>query len=155
MLCLKQHAELSAKMAKECLLPEATVTAIERHHDEEPGESLLERATWLAERVAALFDSALVERDREQLIASAAKVGLTADAMRKVLARTPVEVAETAAAFLRQLPQQHTIDEIRTNAYAQLIQLNAEYEVIVQDLERALAQKSELEAQLVVANELL
>ncbi len=154
-LGLTPHAELSARMARECLLPEVNVRAIERHHDEEPGESLLEQATWLAERVAALFDSTLVERDREQLIASAAKVGLRADAMRKVLAATPVEVAETAAAFQRQLPQQQTIEDIRTNAYQQLVQLNTEYEVIVQDLERALAEKSELEAQLVVANELL
>ncbi len=154
-LGLTPHAELSGKMAHECLLPEATIAAIEAHHHDEPGESPLERATWLAERVAALFDSALVERDRALLIQSGAKLGFSVEVVEDILARTPVEVQETAEAFQRQLPHQQTIDEITDNAYEQLIELNAEYEVIVKDLERALAEKAELETQLRVANDLL
>lgn len=154
-LGLAPHAELSAKMALECHLPDATVAAIESHHHDEPGESALERATWLAERVAALFDSALVERDRALLVGAADKIGLDTEAIDDILERTPVEVQETAEAFQRQLPPQQTIDEIKANAYHQLIELNAEYEVIVKDLERALAEKSALEAQLRVANDLL
>lgn len=152
---LTPHAELSGKMAQECLLPEATVRAIEAHHDDEPGEGPLAQATWLAERVAALFDSPLVERDRERLILDGEKLGIGLEAIDNILERTPAEVAEAATAFQRQLPPQHTIEEITANAHQQLIELNAEYEVIVKDLERALAEKSELETQLRVANELL
>lgn len=154
-LGLSPHAELSGKMAQECLLPEATIAAIASHHHDEPGESVLERATWLAERVAALFDSALVERDQGLLVEAAEKIGISAEAVDDILARTPTEVEETALAFQRQLPPQQTIDDLTTNAYQQLIELNTEYEVIVKDLERALAEKSELEAQLRVANDLL
>ncbi len=154
-LGLTPHAELSGKMAQECFLPEATIAAIEAHHHDEPGESPLEKATWLAERVAALFDSALVERDRELLVHDGAKLGFTAEVVEDILQRTPVEVEETAQAFQRQLPPQHTVDELTENAYQHLIELNAEYEVIVKDLERALVEKAELETQLRVANELL
>lgn len=154
-LGLAPHARQSGKMAHECLLPDATVAAIEGHHNEEPGESTLERATWFAERVAALFDSALVERDRQLLVEAGAKIGIAAEAVEDILLRTPAEVAETAEAFQRQLPPQQTIDQLTENAYQQLIDLNAEYEIIVKDLERALIEKSELEAQLRVANDLL
>ncbi len=151
-LGLTPHAVLSGKMAKECSLPDATVEAIANHHNDEPGESDLERATWFAERVAALFDSALVERDREALIQDGEKLGISAEGIEDILVRTPADVMETAQAFQRQLPPQQTIDEIKENAYQQLMELNTEYEVIVKDLERALAEKSELEAQLRVAN---
>ena len=154
-LGLTPHAELSGKMAQECLLPATTVAAITAHHDDEPGESPLHLATWLAERVAALFDSALVERDRQVLIRDGSKVGLTAEVIDDILERTPIEVQETAQAFQRQLPPQQTIEDIKANAYQQLTDLNTEYEVIVKDLERALAEKSALEAQLRVANDLL
>ncbi|MBV1859389.1 MAG: GGDEF domain-containing protein, partial [Nannocystaceae bacterium] len=154
-LGLTPHAELSGKMAQECLLPDATVAAIAAHHDDEPGESPLEQATWFAERVAALFDSALVERDREQLLLDGTKLGFTEEVIEDILVRTPVEVSETAQAFQRQLPPQQTIGDLKANAYQQLIELNGEYEVIVNDLERALAEKSALEAQLRVANDLL
>jgi len=154
-LGLTPHAELSGKMAKECFLPDAIVAAIEAHHHDEPGESALERTTWFAERVAALFDSALVERDREFLIRDGSKLGFSTEAVEDILVRTPVEVGQAAEAFQRELPPQQTIDEIKADAYQQLTELNGEYEVIVKDLERALAEKSELEAQLRVANNLL
>lgn len=152
---LAPHAEVSATMARECSLPEGTIAAIETHHNPEPGDSKLERAAWLAERVAALFDSALVGRDHQLLLESAATVGITNDALEDVLERTPVEVAETAEGFQRKLPPQQTIDELAENAYDQLVELNREYETIVHELEEALALKSRLEADLRLANQRL
>lgn len=152
---LAPHAEVSATMARECSLPEATIAAIEAHHDPEAGESPLEQAAWLAERVAALFDSALVGRDHQILIESAASIGITAEALDDVLERTPVDVAETASGFQRTLPPQQTIDALAENAYDQLVELNREYETIVHELEQALAVKSRLEADLRLANQRL
>lgn len=152
---LTPHATVSATMARECSLPEATILAIDGHHDAEPGETKLARAAWLAERVASLFDSALIAQEREVLVESAASVGITEEALDDVLARTPVEVQQTADGFQRQLPPQQTIDELTANAYQQLVELNREYETIVKELEQALAIKSQLEADLRMANQRL
>lgn len=152
---LPPHAEVSANMALECSLPETMVAAIESHHDPEPGESKLERAAWLAERVAALFDSAMVARDHALLEEAARTIGITADALENVLERTPEEVARTAEGFQRKLPPQQTIDELTANAYQQLVDLNREYESLVFELEQALAVKSKLESELRLANQRL
>ena len=152
---LAPHASISAGMARECSLPEATIEAIEAHHDPEPGDSKLARAAWLAERVASLFDSALIAQEREALIESAASVGITEEALDDVLTRTPLEVQQTAEGFQRELPPQQTIDDLTENAYQQLVELNREYETIVKELEQALAIKSQLESDLRLANQRL
>lgn len=152
---LPPHAAVSAMMANECGLPEEMIAAIEGHHADVPGESVLERAAWLAERVAALFDSALVARDHQRLVESAASVGLTSEALDEVLERTPEEVQRTADGFQRTLPPQQTIDQLKEDAYQQLLDLNREYESMVQELEQALAIKSRLEADLRLANQRL
>ncbi len=152
---LTPHADVSAAMARECSLPQDAIDAIAQHHDPDPGETELARAAWLAERVASLFDSALVAEEREVLVEAAGSVGLTREALDDVLNRTPVEVQETAQGFQRQLPPQQTIDELTQDAYKQLVDLNREYGTIVQELEQALAVKSQLEADLRSANQRL
>jgi len=152
---LAPHAQISGNMARECSLPDSTIAAIEHHHDDEPGETKLERAAWLAERVASLFDSALVARDHQLLVEAAATIGVTSDALDDVLARTPEEVQQTAEGFQRKLPPQQTVDELKADAYQQLVELNSEYETIVKELEQALAIKSRLEADLRSANQRL
>ena len=152
---LTPHAEVSAAMARECSLPQDAIDAIAQHHDPDPGDTELSRAAWLAERVASLFDSSMVAQDLELLGEAAGSVGLTRAALDDVLARTPVEVQETAEGFQRKLPPQQTIDELTEDAYRQLVALNREYETIVSELEQALAVKSQLEADLRSANERL
>ena len=110
---LPPHAEVSATMAAECSLPETMVAAIESHHAPEPGETKLERAAWLAERVAALFDSAMVARDHALLEEAAASIGISSEALEDVLERTPKEVAKTAEGFSASCPRNRRSTSLR------------------------------------------
>jgi diguanylate cyclase (GGDEF)-like protein len=115
----------------------------------------LPRIAWLAERLAAVFESGSASRSKEIFAAVARESGISSNDIDDMVQRLPGLVADAAAVFDRDLGPQPGFEALMADAHRALLEMNRDYETMVRDFERVLIEKEELAAELVSANEQL
>lgn len=149
------HPMSGGQLAESYKLPEPTVEAILRHHDEDPPESPLAQACWLAERVAGVFEDGLVARGHELALDAAKTLGVGEAVIEEILAELPAQVGESAKGFQREVGPQPDLEQLRADANARLVEMNHQLEDVVRTLKRVVAEKQELMKQLEASNQAL
>jgi diguanylate cyclase (GGDEF)-like protein len=152
---LTPHPVLGAALATKYALPEDTIAAIRNHHAAEPPSGALSRIAWLAESVAAVFESPDVDRARTTTITHATKIGLGAGQVASILAALPAQVAEVAEALNSDVGELQDLDALRNDAGRLLSEINQQYEGVIRKLGELLAEKETLTKELRQANETL
>jgi diguanylate cyclase (GGDEF)-like protein len=149
------HPVLGASLGEKYALPPETVAAIRQHHDAEPPSGALQQFAWLAEGIAAIFESPDVERARLAAVAQARQVGLGASHVAAILEALPGQIAEVAEALDSNIGELHDLDTLRNDAGRLLSEINQQYEGVIRKLGELLAEKEALTAELRKANETL
>ncbi len=148
----KPHPVHGSELAERYRLPEDSVAAIAHHHDASAPEDPLARACWLAEKIAGVYEGGDVVEARRQARDAAEQIGVSDEALDRILRELPVEVSASASAFDRDLGEQPDIDALVENANRQLVEMNHQYENVVRELERLIKEKETLETELRQAN---
>ncbi|MFO0565980.1 MAG: diguanylate cyclase [Polyangiaceae bacterium] len=152
---LECHGQVGARIAREFQLPEAVQAAIREHHARVPPSEPISRLAWVAERVAAAFEAGDVTKNCALGLEALALVGIQGDAAAEVFERVPKEAAAAAVAFDRDIGPQSDLDSLARDAQRSLVELNVEYEAVIQRLEQIVAEKEQLALELQHANERL
>jgi diguanylate cyclase (GGDEF)-like protein len=152
---LTPHPVLGATLAEKFALPAETVAAIRHHHAPEPPDGALAQIAWLAEAVAAIFESPDPERARQTAVAQARKVNLGAAQIAAILDAIPGHVASVAEALDSNVGELRDVDSLRDDAGRLLSEINQQYEGVIRKLGELLAEKEKLTEELRRANETL
>lgn len=152
---LREHPLRGAELAAEFLLSEETIEAIRYHHRPEPPASMIGRVTWLAERVAAVWEGGDVASARASVLEGALKLGLSEEQLMELLRKVPDAVTATSTAFERDVGAQKSYEALLLDVNRGLVELTNSYEGAVRRLEVLLAEKEELSKQLAEANDRL
>lgn len=146
------HPERGAELAEQCALPETTIKAIRRHHDEKCPEGPLPSIAWLAESVAGVFESPEVEHARERAIERGEALALGRDTLLQILEDVPVEVSQVADAMQRDIGEVKDIEGLKADASRLLSEINQQYEGVIRKLGELLSEKERLADELKTAN---
>ena len=146
------HPDGGAALARELGLPDEMVEAIHSHHADALPEAPLPQIAWVAERVAALFEGGAVADVRQAADDALSAIGVGKDPADSLLAELPEALEEAARGLKRDIGKQPNLDELVLDANKYLVQMNARYESVILKLERLVAEKEELTAQLQDAN---
>lgn len=149
---LVPHPERGAQMAREYGLSDAIVEALTHHHDPEPPFDRACATVWFAERCAGIFEGGDADMHRRAITEAAKKIGFPDARIDDILTTIPLHVTELARIFDRDIGPQLALDELNSRAHAELSNLNARYEALVHSLESIIAQKAQLEQELLAAN---
>lgn len=149
------HPNLGASVVAKYGLPKEMAEAILEHHNSEVPTAKLARIAWFAERVAGVFETPAAGQARESLLVQARDVGLDAHYIDELLAALPKHVEQMAEAFAREVGAQASIEQLRSDANARLVELNQQYEEMIVTLRRVLAEKETLARRLEEANQSL
>jgi diguanylate cyclase (GGDEF)-like protein len=152
---LTPHPVLGGDLAEKYGLPTETVTAIRQHHAPEPPDGTLPQIAWLAENIAAIFESPDVDRARVSAIAQARKVNLGAAQVAAILDALPGQVTSVAEALDSNIGELLDVDALRNDAGRLLSEINQQYEGVIRKLGELLAEKERLTEDLRKANESL
>lgn len=152
---LTPHPVLGSALAERFALPAETVAAIRQHHAPEPPDGTLPQIAWLAENIAAIFESPDVERARLQAVEQARKVNLGAAQIAAILDALPGQVASVAEALNSDVGELLDLDALRNDAGRLLSEINQQYEGVIRKLAELLAEKEKLTEDLGKANETL
>ena len=128
------HPVLGGNLAEKYSLPAETVAAIRQHHAPEPPEGTLPQIAWLAESVAAIFESPDVEA-----VDQARKINLGAAQIAAILDALPTQVASVAEALNSNIGELLDIDALRNDAGRLLSEINQQYEGVIRKLGELLA----------------
>lgn len=151
----ESHPRRGAELAEAFQLPDATIEAIRTHHDPEPGSSVLCKVTWLAERVAGVWECTDVTQARSVALEGFLRIGLDNDDLSRVVERIPELVTATGSAFQREVGTQASYQNLMADVNRGLIELTRSYEQAIRQLEILLAEKEELTRSVAYANEQL
>lgn len=138
------HPARGAELARKWNLSEATVKAIECHHDEKPPEGQLAQVAWVAERMAAVFEGGSPETATANAIEAAAILRLPPPTVTDLLEQLPKLVSGAAAGFQREVGEQVSYEDLKQQANQKLVELNQNFQSMVHRLERLLAEKDQL-----------
>ncbi len=152
---LVPHPNRGGEVAKQWNLSDETIAAITQHHDDALPDNKLAAVAWLSERVASVFEGTDIEASRELASRAFTQLGLGSDDLEQIIDQLPQLVLGAASGFQRSVGQQPNIDDLLRNANARLVDLNRNYQSLIRRLEKLLAEKAELAAQLEQANERL
>ena len=149
------HDDLARMLGDRWGLPPKLIDALAWHHTPEscpaPSQNLA-RLAYFADLIASLIaapNSELLQAVRTGLRTS---YGLAHDACDAVLEPIAAEVEAAANALGMRVARQPDFASILAEANRTLVEMNVSYEEITQRLERALAEKEQLMAQLAEAN---
>jgi diguanylate cyclase (GGDEF)-like protein len=148
----QEHPSMGAEFVQKLGLGNELAEAVAHHHEPKPATSMVARITWAAERVAGAFEGGDVLRTKQDALTACRAIGLTESQALDVFDRIPTLVSETAAAFDRQVGEQDNLDALVANANVRLVEMNGNYERILQRLEQLLVEKDALASQLQRAN---
>ncbi len=149
------HPSRGRELAESYHLPSSTIKAIAHHHDEACPEGDTPAIAWLAERVAAIYEGGDISGSRAKVEAAAATIGLDESAIGRVIEQLPEAVSLAAAAFSRDVGEMRDYDALVADANRALVDLNAQYEGMVRQLQALIGQKESLEKELRETNERL
>jgi diguanylate cyclase (GGDEF)-like protein len=152
---LVPHPIAGGNLAEKYALPAETVAAIRQHHAPEPPDGTLPQIAWLAEGIAAIFESPDVDRARHTAAEQARKIGLGAAQIAAILESLPGQVISVAEALSSNVGEQLDVDTLRNDAGRLLSEINQQYEGVIRKLGELLAEKEKLTAELRKANETL
>ncbi len=146
------HPNVGANIIAKYGLPKEMSEAILAHHDIELPSSKLARIAWFAERVAGVFETPAAGQAREALLVHARSAGIEPHTIDDLLAALPRRVEQMGEAFAREVGAQASIEQLRSDANARLVELNQQYEEMIVTLRRVLAEKETLARRLEEAN---
>lgn len=146
------HPQSGAELAEQYGMPASTIEAILRHHDAEPPEAVVARICWLSEKIAAVFESGIVDVARDKALEAGAGLGVGAEDIAGILEQLPALVSGAAGGFHREVGPQLDLEQLREDANARLVQLNGQLEDTVRTLRQLIEEKEDLARQLQVAN---
>jgi len=150
-----EHPVQGAEVARTFHLPEATIEAIRRHHEPAPPETIVGKVTWLAERVAAIWEGGDIAQSRSLAFEAGRRVGIEERALTEVLEKVPEVVAAAASALDRDVGAQKSYETLLLDINRGLVELTHSYEAVVRQLEILLEEKEALTKQLAEANDRL
>jgi len=146
------HSESGSELAYTFSLPEDTVEAIRRHHDPEPPAQDLARVAWVAERVAAVFEGGVPDRNRSEAMKALSALPIDPSTRDQVFRAMPKLTAEAGKALDRSFSEQLDLEALSADVNRCLIELNAHYESAIRRLEAVVAEKDALAEELRQAN---
>lgn len=151
----EDHPTRGAKLAEAFHLPEATIEAIRRHHDPDPPSTIVGKVTWLAERIAGVWEGGDVTQARAIALEGFLRLGLDDDDLTRVVQRLPELVTAAGGAFDRDVGAQKSYETLMIDVNRGLVELTHSYETVVRRLEVLLKEKEELTRKLADANDQL
>lgn len=149
------HPTRGAEIAEAFQLSEATIEAIRRHHDPEPAPTIVGKVTWLAERIAGVWECSEVTQARAIALEGCLRLGLDDEDLSRVVQRLPELVSAAGGAFDRDVGAQRSYENLMVDVNRGLVELTHTYENVVRRLEVILAEKEELTKKLAEANDQL
>lgn len=148
----ESHPKRGAELAAAFQLPEATIEAIRCHHDPEPGPSIICKITWLAERIAGVWECSDVTQARAIALEGFLRLGLDDKDLSRVVDRLPEQVIAVGSAFNREVGVQPSYENLMLDVNRGLIELTHSYENVVRRLKVLLAEKEQLTKRVAEAN---
>ncbi|HEY8944205.1 MAG TPA: diguanylate cyclase, partial [Polyangiaceae bacterium] len=149
------HPIRGAELAAAFHLPETTIDAIRRHHDPEPAPTIIGKVTWLAERIAGVWECSEVTQARAIALEGCLRLGLDDEDLSRVVQRLPELVTAAGGAFDRDVGAQRSYENLMVDVNRGLVELTHTYENVVRRLEVLLNEKEELTKKLADANDQL
>jgi diguanylate cyclase (GGDEF)-like protein len=146
------HAVRGADLAKAFSLPAELIEAVALHHDPIMPEAPLAKVTWVAERLAAVWEGGDVPALQAEAARALVVLGVADRDIAEMLEKLPSLVADGGAAFDREVGPQKGVDQLLLDVSRGLIEMNQSYESMVRRLESLLAEKEELSHKLEEAN---
>lgn len=143
-----EHTELGAQLVREHNLGAEFVYAIQRHHSTDCPASALGRISWVAERIAGVFEGCFYESARAEAEDALGCVGIHPRELDSILQAIPAAVSQLAAVIERQVGPQLEFEILRSRAETSLADLTEQYDSLVSSLEQAVRAKEELECEL-------
>lgn len=147
------HAVRGAELARAFALPSELIEAVALHHDPLMPDAPLARVTWVAERVAAIWEGGDVPALQAEAARALVALGIADRDIAEMIDQLPGLVAEGAAAFERDVGPQKGVDQLLLDVSRGLLEMNQSYESMVRRLELLLREKEELSAKLEAANQ--
>jgi diguanylate cyclase (GGDEF)-like protein len=154
-LGLASHSESGAALAASFELPQSLVEAIRTHHDSQPPAETAGRVAWLAERMAAVFEGGPIALNRRAALDAAAALGIEETTATKLLESIPERVRKSGDSLDRDLGEQRDLEELVLDANRSLVEMNDQYEELIQRLESVIAEKEQIAQELSAANKQL
>jgi diguanylate cyclase (GGDEF)-like protein len=151
----EDHAKLGSRLARSWQLGDEMANALLHHHDRNPPEGPLGETAWLAERMAAVFESVDPSKTHVHAVDAGAQVNLPGDLVDSILHATPDAVSDAARHFGRSAGPQVSMDSLLRDANEALGELNRNYNDVVAKLEAVLRENEQLSAALRAADEKL
>jgi diguanylate cyclase (GGDEF)-like protein len=151
----EDHARHGGQLALNWGLDQELSQAIAHHHDAEPPQGDVSQVVWLAERIAGVVEGGDISQCRNEAIAAAAKLKLTAADTDEILSGLPPLMLETASELSRNLGPQPDINELLRDANVALVEINRSYADLVLQLEQLVKERERLADELRDANEKL
>ncbi len=146
------HAVRGADLAKAFSLPAELIEAVALHHDPIMPEAPLAKVTWVAERLAAVWEGGDVPALQAEAARALVVIGVADRDVAEMLEKLPSLVAEGGVAFDRDVGPQKGVDQLLLDVSRGLIEMNQSYESMVRRLEILLREKEELSTKLEEAN---
>jgi diguanylate cyclase (GGDEF)-like protein len=151
-LGLVDHAELGCGLASEFHLSQDVMEAIASHHDANAPGSELARIAWVAERVAARFESGNTSQLVEDARQAIGLLGLSARQADEIMKQVPALAAAAAQGLGCENIDEKLVGATLVDVNRGLAELNQSYEVMVRRLEALISEKEELAKHLAEAN---
>lgn len=147
------HAARGAELARAFGLPPELIGAVGSHHDAVMPSAPLAKVTWVAERVAAVWEGGEVATLQAQAARALVAVGLGDRDVAEVLEKLPTMVTDGGKAFDRDVGLQQGVDQLMLDVSQGLVEMSQSYESMVRRLEKLVAEKEELRLKLESANQ--
>lgn len=146
------HNVTSAHIARGWGVEERLVAAIEQHHHEMAPPEPMARVAWLAEQMAAVYETG--DRDYcERVVAtSARRIGLKASAAEEILKEIPGRMRSAAIAVGRDLPPEDDAPGQASDLSQAVAEIDRSYRGLVRLLSTVAREKDALAARLRAAN---
>jgi diguanylate cyclase (GGDEF)-like protein len=154
-LGVTQHTDPSVLLGTGFELPSEIVDAIEHHHDADPPSGEMARIAWVAERVAAQFESGDTKTLRHEASTALALLGLSEADSEAITKAVPGLAASAAEAMSGTRVTEQVAVATVADASRALAELNQSYEALVRRLEVLIGEKESLLRDLALANERL
>jgi diguanylate cyclase (GGDEF)-like protein len=151
-LGLVPHTDAAAVLGTGFELPSEIAHAIEHHHDAEPPADAMARVAWVAERVAAQFESGDTEVLRADARAATALLGVSDSDTVALTKAVPAQAAAAAQAMNGPRVTEQVVVATVADASRALAELNQSYEALVRRLEVLIGEKESLLRDLEQAN---
>ncbi|MEM9187996.1 MAG: diguanylate cyclase [Myxococcota bacterium] len=152
-LGVSSHPAAGASFARNFSLPQEMVSAIEDHHSSEMPAERGSAICWAAEFMAAVFEGGAYSTLERRALEAAAAVGVDEATARTILEELPESVTEAGAGFQRKLRSQPPLATLAEDATRALIELNGQYEDVIQTLHRVLGERERLASHLKQIND--